>query len=62
MVLVMMMTLDWQLTLMALVPMPFISIIVYRLGKLVHKKFEERQEKYSELTTRAQETCRGSAW
>ncbi len=59
MVLAIMFTTDWQLTLLALVPMPFVSLAVYRLGKLVHKKFEERQAKYSELTTRAQENLSG---
>jgi ATP-binding cassette subfamily B protein len=50
---------DWQLTLLALVPLPFVSLAVYRLGKLVHQKFEERQAKYSALTTRAQENLSG---
>jgi ATP-binding cassette subfamily B protein len=59
MVLAIMFSTDWQLTLLALVPMPFVSVAVYRLGKLVHRKFEERQEKYSELTTRAQENLSG---
>ena len=58
-VLAMMLSLDWQLTLLGLVPMPFVSFTVFRLGKLVHKKFEERQQKYSELTTRAQENLSG---
>jgi ATP-binding cassette subfamily B protein len=59
MVLAIMFNTDWQLTLLALVPMPFVSFAVYRLGKLVHVKFEERQAKYSELTTRAQENLSG---
>ncbi len=54
-----MMSLDWRLTLLALVPLPFVSFAVYRLGKVVHKKFEERQEQYSRLTTRAQENLSG---
>jgi ATP-binding cassette subfamily B multidrug efflux pump len=54
-----MMSLDWRLTLLALVPLPFVSFAVYRLGKIVHKKFEERQEQYSKLTTRAQENLSG---
>jgi ATP-binding cassette, subfamily B, multidrug efflux pump len=54
-----MMAKDWQLTLLALVPLPFVSTGVYWLGKVVHKKFTERQEKYSELTTRAQESLSG---
>jgi ATP-binding cassette subfamily B protein len=59
MVLGVMLYADWQLTLLALIPLPFVSIAVYRLGKLVHKKFEERQAQYSALTTRAQENLSG---
>ncbi len=50
---------DWRLTLLALVPLPFVSYAVYILGKIVHAKFEERQRQYSELTTRAQENLSG---
>lgn len=59
MVISVMITLDWQLTLFALVPLPFVSYAVYRLGKIVHQKFEERQATYAELTTRAQENLSG---
>ena len=55
----MMLSQDWELTLLALIPLPFVSFAVYRLGKIVHLKFEERQQKYSELTTRAQENLSG---
>ena len=50
---------DWQLTLLALIPLPLVSFVVYRLGKLVHMKFEERQKQYADLTTRAQENLSG---
>jgi ATP-binding cassette, subfamily B, multidrug efflux pump len=59
MVLVMMTLKDWQLTLLALIPLPLVSIIVYRMGKLINKKFTERQEQFSLLTTRAQENLSG---
>ncbi len=59
MVLAVMLYQDWRLTLMALIPLPFVSVAMYRLGKLVHQKFEERQAQYSELTTRAQENLSG---
>ncbi|HLB01343.1 MAG TPA: ABC transporter ATP-binding protein [Bacteroidota bacterium] len=55
----MMLWLDWRLTLLALVPMPLVSYAVYRLGRLIHKKFEQRQEQYSVLTARAQENLSG---
>jgi len=54
-----MFSLDWQLTLLALIPLPFVSFAVYYLGKVVHAKFVERQEQYSKLTTRAQENLSG---
>jgi len=50
---------DWSLTLLALTPLPLVSFVVYRLGKLIHRRFEERQQQYSDLTTRAQETFAG---
>ena len=58
-VLIMMFMSDWQLTLLVLIPMPFVSYVVYRLGKLVNKIFTDRQEQFSLLTTRAQETLSG---
>ncbi len=57
--LTMMLWLDWRLTLAALVPLPLVSYAVYRLGKVIHKKFEERQAHYSKLTARAQENLSG---
>ncbi|RPI04416.1 MAG: ABC transporter ATP-binding protein [Ignavibacteriae bacterium] len=58
-VLIMMFMNDWQLTLLVLVPMPVVSYVVYRLGKLINKIFTDRQEQFSLLTTRAQETLSG---
>ncbi|HVN49523.1 MAG TPA: ABC transporter ATP-binding protein [Bacteroidota bacterium] len=58
-VLIMMFTSDWQLTLLTLIPMPFVSLAMYRLGKVINKKFMERQEQFSTLTTQAQETLSG---
>jgi len=59
MVMSIMLSTDWQLTLLSLVPLPFVSFAVYRLGKLIHKKFLDRQEQYGRLTTRAQENLSG---
>ncbi|HUL43993.1 MAG TPA: ABC transporter ATP-binding protein [Bacteroidota bacterium] len=59
MTLVMMFWSDWQLTLLALIPLPLVSYAVYKLGKLIHVKFEGRQEQFSRLTMRAQENLSG---
>ena len=59
MVLTMMLVTDWQLTLYALIPLPLVSLVVYKLSKAVHEKFNERQEQFSRLTTKAQENLSG---
>ncbi|GJQ21300.1 MAG: ABC transporter ATP-binding protein [Bacteroidia bacterium] len=59
MVLTLMLMKDWQLTLLALIPLPFVSVAVYWLGKVIHHRFTERQEQFSRLTTRAQENLSG---
>ena len=59
MVLVMMFLSNWELTLYALLPLPLVSLIVYNLGKKIHKKFQERQEQFSILTTKTQENLSG---
>jgi ATP-binding cassette, subfamily B, multidrug efflux pump len=59
MVLGLMLAKDWQLTLLALIPLPFASLMVYQLGKRVHSKSMDRQAQFSLLTTRAQENLSG---
>ncbi len=59
MVLTMMILKDWRLTLLALIPLPLVSFAVYKLGKLINVKFQERQEHFSKLTGRAQENLSG---
>lgn len=59
MALAMMLWADWRLTLLALIPLPLVSYAVYRLGKIIHLKFEDRQAQFSLLTQRAQENLSG---
>ncbi len=47
------------LTLYSLLPLPVLSIIVYKIGKLIHEKFTIIQEKFAEITTKAQENYSG---
>ncbi|MBW7889291.1 MAG: ABC transporter ATP-binding protein, partial [Bacteroidetes bacterium] len=51
---------NWELALFALAPLPFVSYAVYRLGKIIHSKFKDRQEQFSVLTTKAQENLSGA--
>ena len=59
MVLSIMISLNPLLTLYSLIPLPFLSILVYKIGKQIHEKFTLIQEKFSELTTKAQENYSG---
>lgn len=52
-------SLNLSLTIYSLLPLPFLSYAVYRVGKLIHKKFTLIQEKFSDLTTMAQENYAG---
>lgn len=48
-----------MLTLYALLPLPFLSYVIYKISKKIHKKFTLIQEKFSDLTTKAQESFSG---
>ena len=54
-----MLSLNPSLTLYSLLPLPLLSYLVYKVGKIIHLKFTKIQEKFSELTTKAQENFSG---
>ncbi len=54
-----MFSLNFSLTLYSLLPLPLLSWIVYKIGKLIHQKFTLIQEKFADLTTKAQENFSG---
>ncbi len=48
-----------KLTLLILIPMPFVSLTVKFLGQQIHVRFEKIQEFFSDITARAQENLSG---
>lgn len=58
-VLVILLMLNAELTLYALLPLPFLSLLIYNVGKKIHEKFTIIQEKFSQLTTMVQESFSG---
>ncbi len=54
-----MISLNPQLTLYSLLPLPLLSFVVYKIGKMIHEKYTLIQEKFSDLTTKAQENFSG---
>lgn len=57
--LVLMASINGWLTLMALLPLPLVSISVYYFGNAIHKRFEKIQAQLSEISAIAQEALAG---
>jgi len=54
-----MLALNVRLTLLALVPMPFVAFFALKAGKLLHQRFERVQATFSDLTERVRESVSG---
>jgi len=57
--LAMMLAIDARLTLLSLIPLPFVSISVKYFGSTIHKRFEEIQAQLSDVSAVAQEALSG---
>jgi ATP-binding cassette subfamily B protein len=55
----MMVSIDPRLTLIALLPLPFVSLAVYYFGNEIHRRFLKIQEQLSEISAVAQENLSG---
>jgi ATP-binding cassette subfamily B multidrug efflux pump len=54
-----MLSIDARLTLIALIPLPMVSVFVKLFGSAIHRRFEKIQEQLSELSAVAQENLSG---
>ncbi|MFD1735916.1 ABC transporter transmembrane domain-containing protein [Bacillus salitolerans] len=52
-------TISWKLTLICLIPMPFMAILTNHYGTLLHKSFHKAQEAFSSLNDKVQESISG---
>ena len=50
---------DWRLTLLALIPAPLVSLAVFWFGRLVHTRFERLQAMFADITSKVQESLAG---
>ena len=55
----MMLRINWVLTLVALSPLPVVSWLVTRYGRVIHRRFKEVQEQFSRISTAVQENLSG---
>lgn len=58
-ILAMAVTIDWRLTLIALIPMPLVAISSTYYGKLLHERFHLAQSAFSDLNDKTQESITG---
>jgi ATP-binding cassette subfamily B multidrug efflux pump len=54
-----MLSVDWELTLLSLVPAPFVSVAVIFFGRRIHDRFEAIQAMFSDISSRVQENLSG---
>ena len=57
--LALMLSIDARLTLLALIPLPFVSLSVKLFGSAIHERFEQIQAQLSEVSAVAQEALAG---
>jgi ATP-binding cassette subfamily B protein len=55
----MMLSLSPVLTLVGLVPIPFMAVLVYKFGRQIHKRYQKIQAQLSIISTKAQENFSG---
>lgn len=56
---VMLVLIDWKLTLVTMIPLPLIALIMTKFGGMLHDRFESVQKAFSGLSEKAQESISG---
>jgi len=56
---VIMLSIDWQFTILALLPAPLVSVAVMVVGRRIHDRFEKIQAMFSDISSRVQENLAG---
>lgn len=57
--LVLMLNLNWKLTLYIFIPFPVLSLVTFLFVKLMYPRYERIQEQYSKISAKAQESLSG---
>ncbi|MDL1991453.1 ABC transporter transmembrane domain-containing protein [Vibrio parahaemolyticus] len=50
---------SWKLTVMALLPMPFLAVIIFFIVRILHQRFRVAQEAFSSMSDMTQESING---
>lgn len=54
-----MITINWRLTLLAIIPMPFLTLTIRHFGRMMHKRFSKVQESFATMSGSVQESISG---
>src|SRR3984893_4074299 len=54
-----MLSVDWKLTLISLIPAPLVSLVVILFGQRIHHRFEIIQKMFSDISSRVQDNLSG---
>jgi ATP-binding cassette subfamily B multidrug efflux pump len=54
-----MLSVNWQLTMICLIPAPLVSLVVVLFGRRIHDRFEVIQKMFSDISSRVQENLSG---
>lgn len=52
-------SISWQMTLVSIIPLPFMAVATSRLGRKTHRAFSQSQAAFSELNNKVQESVSG---
>lgn len=55
----MLQTVDWQLIVLSMLPLPILALVVSLFGRVIHRQFKDVQTSFSDLTDRVQENIAG---
>lgn len=58
-IIAMLLFVDWRLTVIAVLPLPFLALVSKTLGDKIHVSFEQAQERFSEMNDKVQESITG---
>lgn len=58
-IIAMVLFIDWRLTIIALLPLPFLAVMARVLGSKLHDAFRDSQEAFSSINDKAQESITG---
>ena len=56
---IIMFTINWKLTLLAMIPFPLMALIVHRMARKLHGAYKRIQSQFSDITSKVQENLSG---